>query len=582
MADRSPFRILGIVVAALLVLGVGTVLYLRSLLAPEALAATLNDAIGPATNGLYSVAIGDSSFLLVLGDLRLEDVELRINEERLRELTAGADHPPVRFRVRIDALVVDGFSLRRLALERAFVADSVMVEQPEVTAIFDPIPLTDVLAPAPEPAGEADDAAVASVLPPAEKLRQALRGVPTIALDRVALTNGGLRLETLEHVGDGSAAAEQVAASDVIGNIDIELLGVRIDEDASIEDVRGLYTDDIRLRVSDVETRQLGGNTLHLGELTASSKEEKVTLAGFGYAPTATIAEYLSRPTVPEGDRVNVLVDSLAIDGLAFSRYMAAGEIFVRGITVDGFRVDVLSDKHKPSRPRQGRAPMPHDFFQSLDTTLTVEEVVLRNGQVTYSERAADGNTPGTVTFGELNARIANVSNDPARMSADTPLVLEATTRANDAASVSVQWRIPVLSPAPTMTTKAQIAAFDPRVLNPTLEPLLGVRVNSGHIDSIAYEIDYGPAGMQGEVDAYYSDLKVQLLDKNTRKRGLGKKILGFVANAIAIRGSNPGRPGQAPHRGVVNEPIEPGDAFFKLIWVGLRDGMAEVAARIG
>ncbi len=74
----------------------------------------------------------------------------------------------------------------------------------------------------------------------------------------------------------------------------------------------------------------------------------------------------------------------------------------------------------------------------------------------------------------------------------------------------------------------------------------------------------------------------MQIVDKKTGDRNLGRKILGFVANAIAIRSSNPGRPGQTPRQGVLDMPLEPTDPFFKLIWIAIRDAMAEIAARIG
>jgi hypothetical protein len=546
----------------------------------------LNEAVTPATNGVYRVHIERSEFSLRRGVFRLHQVEVRTDQARVDELAGGNAHPAVRFGVVIESLGLEGISLWRLAVQRHLVADSIIVGEAQVIAIFDPVPLSAVLT---TTVASDDDAAMAdpplpagNVLPPDEMLRTVLADVPTIAVGRVALDQASLRIDRLHHDPDVPVSAEEVAGSSEVGRIDVELLGLRIDRNATLEDVRRLYTEDIRLRVSGVETRQINGNVLRLGEMTASSKEERVAVAGFAFVPTTTIPEYLARSREREGDRINVLVDSLVIEGLAFTRYMAQREVFMRAIAIDGFRLDILSDKHKPSTPRTGRAPMPHDFFQTRKSQVTVETIALTNGLVTYSERPGDGDSPGTVTFGDVAATITNVSNDPSRMSVATPMLVQATTRVNDMAEARVQWRIPLLSPAPTMTSAAQIASFDPRALNPTLEPLLGVRFASGRVDSIAYEIDYSPTTIRGEVDAYYKSLGIQLLDKNTRQRNLGKKVLGFLANKIAIRTSNPGRAGEAPRRGVVNQPLEPTDAFFKLIWVGLRDGLAEVAARIG
>jgi hypothetical protein len=582
MSSRTALRWTAALLALVVVVLAGGMLYLRHLLSADSIARILNAAIAPATNQLYVVDVAATDYSLRKGDLTLRGVAVRTDMARLNELAANANHPALRFEVNVGALSLDGLHLARLALRRDIVATGIVVSDAEVIVTIDPDPLVAAVASG-GASGDGDaDASGAAPLSPAERLRAALVGIPTLAFERIALEGGALRVDTLTHDPLMAVEDEAITSSDVIGRIDVAFYGVLLDETAPVEHARNLFSDDIRLRISNVETRQLGGNVLRLGTLTASTKEEKIDLAGFSYRPTRTPGEYLDQPQIAESDRVEVLVDSLGVEGLAFARYMDDLEVFVRQVTVDGFRLDILSDKHKPRRAAAARAPMPHDFFRGLKRPFTIEAVTLRNGQVSYSERPGDGVEPGTITFTDVTARLTNLSNDPTRMTVETPAILEASTRANSVAQANVQWRIPLLSPRPTMTSRGQISTFDPTTLNPTLVPLLGVRAKSGTIESVTYEFRYSPDGIEGELDAAYRDLAVELLDKNTGKSSLGNKIIGFVANTVAIRSNNPARPGAVPQRGLLDQPLDPADPFFKLIWIAIRDAMAAIVARIG
>ena len=545
---RSRTLRIGLIAAgALLVIVVLAGLYVRNLLGPASLENILNDAIGPATNGVYVVAIEDTDVLLRQGDLTLLGVQVSADLERVAELAVDGRHPALTFGVEVNSVALDGLSLWQLIFGRNFVADSLVVDRAEVLVRVDPDPLIDATQLDDDEARDATPAAEA--LPPAERLQAALAGIPTVAIGRAAIEGAALRVDTVEHTEGVPLEDEPVTSSDVVGQIDVEFLDTRIDESAGIEQARRLYTDDIRLRISEVESRQLGNNVFRLGELTGSSKDQRFDVSGLAFESTATIDEYLARPDVAEGDRVNVLVNAISVTGFDFARYMANLDIFVRGIAIDGFRVDVLSDKEKPKTPRVGPAPMPHDVFQRLPVLLTIEEVQLSGGEVTYSERSGGADRPGTVTFREVSGTVSNISNNPDRMSEETPLVLVAQTRANDVAQASVEWRIPLLSPRPTMISKGTLAAFDAVELNRTVQPMLGVRFKSGRIEGVNYEFNYSPTAITGELNAAYRDLDVDLVDRNTGQENLGRKILGFLANTIAIRNNNPGRPGAGSAR---------------------------------
>ncbi len=218
--------------------------------------------------------------------------------------------------------------------------------------------------------------------------------------------------------------------------------------------------------------------------------------------------------------------------------------------------------------------------MRELPLGVTVDTLEVANGEVTYSERGRQSQRPGSVRFTDIQARFTNVTNDPGRVAAEGPTLLEAEAKAFDTAPMNVRASIPLLAPPPTMVLNARVGRFPASAVNAILPDLEGIRVTDGLVDSARVDIRYRPGGASGAVMVGYEGLSIRQEDRNTGNQNLGQKLTSFLANTFVIRGSNRPDDGKPPREGRVDHAVDRCDPFFKIFWEAIREGLIEVAKR--
>ncbi len=198
------------------------------------------------------------------------------------------------------------------------------------------------------------------------------------------------------------------------------------------------------------------------------------------------------------------------------------------------------------------------------------------NGAVRYSERHQEGNTPGHIWWDQLNGKLTNLSNDPARMSLETPAVLDVSARMYDAAYLRLQWQLPLLEPGPTMSYTGALSPFEAENLSQILAPLEGMRITRGVIDQAWFDVDIRAGHATGQFNAVYQDLGMRFEDRNSGGRNLGQRLLSFAAGVL-VPSNNRDRAGKPARVGTIDWVPEPTDPFFKVFWVAVRTGVLDL-----
>src|SRR5690606_27225425 len=125
---------------------------------------------------------------------------------------------------------------------------------------------------------------------------------------------------------------------------------------------------------------------------------------------------------------------------------------------------------------------LPHDIIQELKTGLTIQKIEVQGMHIRYEELAEEAREKGIITFENLYATISNVTNDKNQMSAKTPAVVEAKTKAYGKAPLAVTIRLNLLDPDGYHTIQGTAGPTDPAVLNPILEPSTFISVKEGSL----------------------------------------------------------------------------------------------------
>lgn len=174
---------IGIIIAALVALGLIAERVIAGQAKPEALEARINRNLSVSSDGLYRVSIGTSSLDLLGGRYVATDVQLHLDSARLAELRSAKTAPRDVYTLRMAKLEVTGIRLGAL-LRRSIDADRVVVTAPVMDITLDRhIPKKEGAGP---------------VLP-----HLALHGVETaVSIGQVELSDG--QLQYRERASDGA------------------------------------------------------------------------------------------------------------------------------------------------------------------------------------------------------------------------------------------------------------------------------------------------------------------------------------------------------------------------------------------
>lgn len=85
----------------------------------------------------------------------------------------------------------------------------------------------------------------------------------------------------------------------------------------------------------------------------------------------------------------------------------------------------------------------------------------------------------------------------------------------------------------------------DLQYLNPVLEPLASVKLQSGYLDTLTMRVVGQEYISLGEMRMFYHDLKVQFLRSSSEeKKRFLKGLMTFIANSFVIKNNNSKRVG--------------------------------------
>jgi hypothetical protein len=318
----------------------------------------------------------------------------------------------------------------------------------------------------------------------------------------------------------------------------------------------------------------LDATDIHLSNRDAAARVDRVQ-----YGPRVGDSLFFAGLEFRQ-DRIRVDIRGIALRGTAFSRFVNDFALDVDLVLIDSLAVDVFSDKRIPSEP--GPRPRLIEDIEEFDAQLALDSIAVRSGWIKYSEFEEGAARPGTLQFTDVNGWMRNLSNDPVRMTPQTPLVIQMNARLQDTASVSARMSVPIVSEEVGFTLSGAVGPTEASaVINDMTVPLQGVAIVAGTLDSAWFAATAVAGEMTGELHAAYRDLTVELVSKQTERTNLLRSLGGAAANLFVVRTNNPSRPGREPERGEISYTVTDSDTIFAFLWKGLRSGITSLVSKI-
>lgn len=145
-------------------------------------------------------------------------------------------------------------------------------------------------------------------------------------------------------------------------------------------------------------------------------------------------------------------------------------------------------------------------------------------------------------------------------------------------APLNVQIDFNLTDPGGAFSYKGNLGKFDLRELDEMSKALGMVTIQSGIIRKADFSVEASSRGSNGNINLYYNDLRIALVEKDENSRALEKKgLLSFLANTVLIKNNNPSGD-EALRRGPITFERPNSSSFFNLMWKSIFNGFKEAA----
>jgi hypothetical protein len=246
------------------------------------------------------------------------------------------------------------------------------------------------------------------------------------------------------------------------------------------------------------------------------------------------------------------------------------GNVLASSVHVETPRVAIRLDRTQPGPKEQKPSTLPHQLLTRANRAIRIDAIRISDGDLAFSERAADGARYGTFRFTELNAMLSRVTNDTTQL--DTPCTIEVQTRLAGDGQLDAVFEYDFRSRALDMTYHGTVGRMGGLSLNELLVDLEGIRVTGGVIDSTSFAIDVKDDVATGSLRVIYHDITFEMIDKNTLEKGLAERF-GTLVYRTKARESNPDGD-DPPIEIALRRTREPHVPLIKFVWETIREGL--------
>ncbi len=555
-ALRISLTVLAVVLAVALV---GGGVWVKQTVDAPFVERRLNEALAEA-GGSYRASVGEVTLSLFQRSIEVEDLVVIADSSHSDSSNAGSSPSESRLTVEVPHLTVSGIRVLPFVFSRRIVLHTIELEGAELSY----------------EAGESradsaggEGAAPDSLAATGTLTQRLARRLPGIEITQIVVRNLGVDYQP---AGDGRRRR-------VVG-IDISVDDLAVDSASAIDPNRVLFSRDIRILLAPQTFA--APDSLHLfsfGAIEASTRDSLVRIDSFVVTPTVSKEEFSRRITFRR-DRFEARIAGIRLGGLDINALVEESTFRAGGLAIDSAFIDVFKDKNVLEDPNKPAPLLPHEALQAIGIPVHFDSVAVRTADIVYRELEVDGALEGVARFERVNLIGYRIDSEPdTSLAGGGAALLYARAIFQGAGQLLVAFELPLHGSTFDIRYHGTLSAMPADPVSPLLTNLKGIRIQSGYVDSLAFDIRVLDARADGEVRVGYHDLKMDFVDKTDRSKRFQDRLKTFFVNGLLIHDSNPAGPDDSLRVGKTAY-VRDKDPFFRFLWRALRDGLKESVNR--
>jgi hypothetical protein len=260
------------------------------------------------------------------------------------------------------------------------------------------------------------------------------------------------------------------------------------------------------------------------------------TIDSISYIPKEN-EEKFNEKQAYQKDYIIVTTKKIKLNQIDIEKLYNKNELTIGEINIDGLSLYSYRDKRKPVMPYKYKA-LPTALINKITFPFDIKSISLTNAKILYKETSEKSELTGSIHFTDLNATITHITNihtnpmDSLHMVAQTKLIGKSP--------VALKFTQSYKDTLSGFELNIQTGALDLTQLNQATEPLAGIKINSGHLESLKLHALGNDLYAIGKIEMPYKNLNITLSQHSdtTSANALGK-VASLLANKLVVRTNN-------------------------------------------
>lgn len=338
-------------------------------------------------------------------------------------------------------------------------------------------------------------------------------------------------------IKNGSIILRDPVSNSIKGQVkQIDILATGIETDSlKFKHLIPFEMEELNLNLEGITFKPNDYTDISMGHFQYDLMEKEILLSDISIGYSIDWVE-VSRRAEVQNDIIELNVKEIGIHQLQpSSNFYTQLDIEAQKISIDELDIKLQRNKNIP-RPPDVVKPMFQGIINAIPVAMLIDSVQISNSSVTYGELGVKKNESGSLKIQKINGDITGVTNMPEEQLKRGHLGAKISASLEGKAPIDVELNVPY--DKETFKLNVDVGAISLTDLNPTLKPLAGVEMVSGHMNRIQFQMNAGAYQSQNKLVFDYSNLHVKLLNEKSKDKSKNMGFLSAVANT-AIRANN-------------------------------------------
>jgi len=367
-------------------------------------------------------------------------------------------------------------------------------------------------------------------------------------------------------------SGNKVAVSE-LKEMNLSARDLLIDSATQTDKSRLLYCKDVVLELNNYTAKTASGlYSYKIKSLKLSTFKSQLNVTGFTMQPVKP-AVFFGKS---QADRFSLRFDSVQLNNFDFLNYHKYRTVSASSLVLSTGAIGVFSNPNRIPDTKTDRVKtFPNVLIHTLNTALRLDTIRIHNINVSYSEYNKKSNQTGAITFNNTSGHFLNVTTNKDALQKNNISTIQLTTYFMNRGKLDALFTFNLTDIDNSFSFKGSLGKMDLQAVNSATMPLAMVKITSGTIQQLTFDIHANRTRARGKVVVLYNDLKVRILKADTAFNNLVQRpIASLFANLFIVKHDNPDVPGGQPRLFDVNYLRPVTTPFFKFTWQTLLSGI--------